>query len=83
MLWLKKEALKAESRAASVEKTMRKLPAAGALCVCPGDGGAWGGRQGVGRSQDLAEMVGTVASVVAGGRVCSPGGSLQLQAQPQ
>lgn len=47
MLWLKKEALKAESRAASVEKTMRKLPVAGWGWMSGGGGvvcvsGGWG-----------------------------------------
>lgn len=55
--------LEAESRAAPVEKIMTKLPVAGWGCggwilgqgggrCVGGDGGVWGGRQGIGRSQD-------------------------------
>ena len=71
--------LEAESRAASVEKTMRKLP--GGVGWMSGCGAlwVWWGWGRVGREAGHR----TVASVVAGGRVCSPGGSLQLQARPQ
>lgn len=49
----------------------------GALCVGWGMGrGVWGGRQGIGRSQDRGKMVVMVPYVVAGGTECAALGAV-------